>query len=383
MPCARSTSSSSPPRPNTNGSPPLSRTTRLPARACSSISAWICVLRGVVVAGLLADFDALRIAPHQLQHLGADQAIVQDHVGLVEHAQRAQRQQARDRPGRRRPARPSPARVASALPPSAALNSRSARQTPSLAQQARQRTGKQALEEAAALAESREAGADARALAAQQFRQRAERFVELRFQFLAQVARQHRRAAAAGDRHLQRAALDARRNLDAGGVRVVDHVDPDPPRFAGLGDGMVDARRRRWRRWPARRRRASCGWNAPGRCSIRPSAAMPRQRLGSAPVRRGGPVRRPRAGPAALRWATLPPPTTSTVTAAQVGEYGKQWTGHGVDRGTERRYRERTHAPPAAEMTPPPGGMSFRNDGRSAGQRAPGRGSFFPSLYSY
>ena len=41
MPCARRNSSSSPPRPNTNGSPPFSRTTRWPARACSSISAWM------------------------------------------------------------------------------------------------------------------------------------------------------------------------------------------------------------------------------------------------------------------------------------------------------------------------------------------------------
>ena len=41
MPAAARHSSSSPPRPNTNGSPPFSRTTRRPARACSSISSWI------------------------------------------------------------------------------------------------------------------------------------------------------------------------------------------------------------------------------------------------------------------------------------------------------------------------------------------------------
>ena len=45
MPCACRNSSSSPPRPNTNGSPPFRRTTRRPARACSSISAWICSCR--------------------------------------------------------------------------------------------------------------------------------------------------------------------------------------------------------------------------------------------------------------------------------------------------------------------------------------------------
>ena len=41
-PAPASASSSSPPRPKTNGSPPLSRTTRLPARACSTSAALIC-----------------------------------------------------------------------------------------------------------------------------------------------------------------------------------------------------------------------------------------------------------------------------------------------------------------------------------------------------
>ena len=40
-PCARKKSASSPPRPNTNGSPPLRRTTAWPARASASIHAWI------------------------------------------------------------------------------------------------------------------------------------------------------------------------------------------------------------------------------------------------------------------------------------------------------------------------------------------------------
>ena len=51
-------------------------------------------LRGVVVSGLLADFDALGVAPRQRQHLGADQPVVQDHVGFVQGAQAAQGKQA-------------------------------------------------------------------------------------------------------------------------------------------------------------------------------------------------------------------------------------------------------------------------------------------------
>ena len=53
------------------------------------------ILRGVVVARLLADFDAGRIAARELKYSVADQAVVQDDVGFVEQAQRAQRQQPR------------------------------------------------------------------------------------------------------------------------------------------------------------------------------------------------------------------------------------------------------------------------------------------------
>ena len=47
-----------------------------------------------VAAGALADADADGVAARELQHLVAGQAVVQDHVGLAEHAQRAQGQQA-------------------------------------------------------------------------------------------------------------------------------------------------------------------------------------------------------------------------------------------------------------------------------------------------
>jgi hypothetical protein len=41
IPAAARASASSPPRPNTNGSPPFSRTTRLPRRAPRIINRWI------------------------------------------------------------------------------------------------------------------------------------------------------------------------------------------------------------------------------------------------------------------------------------------------------------------------------------------------------
>src|SRR3546814_5841041 len=50
--------------------------------------------RGGMPAWLLADLDALGIAAGKLQHCVGHQAVVEDHVGFVEQAQRAQGQQA-------------------------------------------------------------------------------------------------------------------------------------------------------------------------------------------------------------------------------------------------------------------------------------------------
>ena len=53
-------SASSPPRPNTNGSPPLSRTTACPARACSSSSAFVASCGTCSPPPILADVDDAR-----------------------------------------------------------------------------------------------------------------------------------------------------------------------------------------------------------------------------------------------------------------------------------------------------------------------------------
>ena len=109
MSCAASTSSSSPPRPKTNGSPPFSRATRLPARArltSSSLMRCCCA----VLAGFLADEDAFGIAARPLQHPGADQAVVEDDVGLLQQLQRAQREQVRIARALHRSGRPRPGR---------------------------------------------------------------------------------------------------------------------------------------------------------------------------------------------------------------------------------------------------------------------------------
>ena len=97
IPAARSASASSPPRPNTNGSPPFRRTTlrararaldhQLPrSRSCGTDGA----------AALLADVAAAR-RPRARRRalLRADQAVVEDHVGGRDQLERADREQPR------------------------------------------------------------------------------------------------------------------------------------------------------------------------------------------------------------------------------------------------------------------------------------------------
>ena len=80
-------------RPNTIGSPPLRRTTRLPACASFEHQRVDVVLPAAGAAAGLADQHAPRLAPRQLQHLRAHQAVVEDDVGRLQRAQRLQRQQ--------------------------------------------------------------------------------------------------------------------------------------------------------------------------------------------------------------------------------------------------------------------------------------------------
>ena len=195
-------------------------------------------LRVAAVAGMLADADAFRIATRQLQHLVADQAVVQDHVGFVQHAQCAQGQQAgiagagtdqRDRASCCRRFVFAQRGIERAL----------GGQVLAFAQQALQRALQQFRETAPAFAEFRPACADALAMPGQQFRQRAEAVVEAGFQFLAQQPRQHRRAAAAGDRDLQRAAFDAGGHVETRQLGIVHCVGEDPSRIGGVDHGAV------------------------------------------------------------------------------------------------------------------------------------------------
>ena len=135
-PARCSASASSPPRPNTNGSPPFSRTTRRPRRAARIISAWIVGLRHRVTAGALADEEALR-APREPQDALVDERVVEHEIGARAAARSPSASAARDRRARRRRARrvPSQPRVLrcvqprhrARLPPIAELRQRARR----------------------------------------------------------------------------------------------------------------------------------------------------------------------------------------------------------------------------------------------------------------
>ena len=85
-PASTQASISSPPRPNTNGSPPFRRTTSLPARARSTRSVVDRLLRIAAAARFLADVDPLGAGGRQVQQGRRDEPVVDDHVGAGQEA---------------------------------------------------------------------------------------------------------------------------------------------------------------------------------------------------------------------------------------------------------------------------------------------------------
>ena len=104
MPAAASAALSSPPRPNTNGSPPLSRSTRRPARASSTSRRLMsaCVAEGLPPRLPANSSRACR--PASASTRAIDQRVVDDHLGLLQAGERVERQQPGiARPGARKP----------------------------------------------------------------------------------------------------------------------------------------------------------------------------------------------------------------------------------------------------------------------------------------
>ena len=84
MPASRSASASSPPRPKTNGSPPLSRTTRLPGAGVLDQQRVASPPAGRRRRRPPCRRRRARRPPRAVERLGRDQAVVEDHVGRGE-----------------------------------------------------------------------------------------------------------------------------------------------------------------------------------------------------------------------------------------------------------------------------------------------------------
>ena len=106
MPAAASARASSPPRPNTSGSPPFSRTTRKPLAGKLDQPVVDPQLLGAHAAGAFARHLQPRLRRQRQDRL-RHQRVVHDDIRLAQRIGRVQRQQARDRQDRRPPARPS------------------------------------------------------------------------------------------------------------------------------------------------------------------------------------------------------------------------------------------------------------------------------------
>ena len=94
-PAARHASSSSLPRPNTNGSPPLSRTTVRPALACCTSSSLISSCVSAAWPRPLPTSISSAPGPSLLQQCGADQPVVHDDVGPSQELEAARRDEPR------------------------------------------------------------------------------------------------------------------------------------------------------------------------------------------------------------------------------------------------------------------------------------------------
>ena len=187
---------------------------------------------------LFADIDHLRIAARHRQDFGADQMVVQDHVGFVQGAQCAQGQQAgiagagtdQQHGALRVDAIDRGQRVVQRDLGGSAL---------ACAQQSWHDTGEYALEPAAALRQITQARADRVAVALEQFDQITERLLEQQFDARAHMPRHHRCSTTRRHRNLQTPTLDHGRELHRGARDIVDHVGEHPACRCGFGDAGI------------------------------------------------------------------------------------------------------------------------------------------------
>ncbi len=185
----------------------------------------------------LADADLIRVAPREFQHLVADQRIVQDHVRLLQRAQRVQRQQS-CRARTRADQNHAPAARSQRLRQRFSHGALGGLDLASLDQR-RHAALQQRVVPVAARVHLRPRRTDARAPAVEQPGERTQRWRQQALDALTHPPRQHRRRATGGHRDHQRRAVDDRRHLEAGQRHVIDHIHPDPARRRSRRHALV------------------------------------------------------------------------------------------------------------------------------------------------
>ncbi len=196
------------------------------------------LLRHAVGACLLADRHQSSVAAYQIEDLGGDQLVVEHHFSLLNLLQRLESQEAR---------------IAGARADQHHLAHFAFRLIEAIAQpllgplpilffnQASEGVGgKGALPEAATIGNRGEHPFGLVTHPAGELGQPAKMARQQALQPLAQQAHQHRRLAAAGDRHHQRRAIDDRGKDKAGTLGVIHHVDEQTQLVGTLIDEGVD-----------------------------------------------------------------------------------------------------------------------------------------------
>ena len=332
-PARCSASASSPPRPNTNGSPPFSRTTRRPRRAARIISAWIAVLRHRVAAGALADEEPLR-PPRERRMRSSTSA---------SYSTRSARAQPRDRRARQQPGiagsgaderdmssysheSSGPLSQANALGPRLSPSSCPRRDHPfGRALQPRWRhTARSARAAAAACARPsarRRAASRPRSRRACSTHAPRSRGSTASSAF-AQQRGQRRRLAAGRNRQRHAVAPDHAAQERAGVRRIVDGVDEQPPLLGGLGHLAIDLGRRGRDDQP---RAVEVRRDEPARHDCR-RAALLLESTSTVAGEMSGATMRTRAPAASscrsFAAATRPPPTSTTARPVRLRNSG-------------------------------------------------------------
>ena len=195
------------------------------------------MLRYGVAARAFAHADLLGVATNQLAHAVAHQVVIENHIGVLQHLQTAQGQQASIAwPGAHQNDLPASAAGVIEFVFKKLLRCRLITGL----HQAGKATTKYPFPEATAFRHAGQAGFQMVAPVAGLLGHPAQACRQQRFDFFPQDARQHRGGAAGGDRHQQRRAVNNRRKNKGAERLVIHHVHQTVTDVGGIGDALVE-----------------------------------------------------------------------------------------------------------------------------------------------